>query len=281
MQHSSENQIIKLLTMEDIVKMPHITFKPTQTIPHKISQVNLNSIEIPPDSKLKISKYIKSNELTDDNILLMTDNNLILSFDCLIGKEKLIIPEINPVTIFFSNALMSHRLLMHFRKKLLDKSPKVKDFSGKKIDPTDFGNFFQLATNVIVNLQATIESFANRIIPKNHKFIDKKNEEFEPSLFHKINTTLPELRNLNFTSKNGKQNNYIRQLINLRNEIIHLRPAIEVGSGYRIVYRKLINFKYTETIFAVRAFVNFYESGLIEDCSCGKEHFYNIVTFDV
>lgn len=203
---------------------------------------------------------------------------LFFGFDHLYKNEKIIIPEINPVTIFFSNAIMSHRLLIHYKEKLIQNSPSVKKFGGK-VDPKDFGNFFQVASNVIINLQATIESFANRLIPIDREFLDVNGKQFDPSLFHKINVVLPEIKEEKFKSKFGKQTNFIRQLIELRNEIIHLKPAGDENSAYKEVYRRMINFKFTETIFAVRSFVDFYEFGLIEECECGKEFFYNDVEF--
>ena len=125
-------------------------------------------------------------------------------------------------------------------------SPKVKGSHKINTQPSDFGNFFQVAVNMIINLQATIESFANRIIPENYIFIDINGDSFEPSIIHKINTTLPELKGQKFKTLHGKQSNYLRQLIEIRNEIIHLKPAGDANSTYKEVYRRLINFKYLE-----------------------------------
>lgn len=265
--------------MESVVKMPHIKFKPTKSSPINFNPAELDNVEVPEESKLIAKNYMKSNQLNDGSILLMSENEVILGFDYLYLNQKKFIPEINPVTIFFSNAVMSHRLLLEYRKKLIENSPSVKNLTAQ-INPNDFGNFFQLATNMIVNLQATIESLANRIIPKEMEFIGRDGEVFEPSLFHKINIVLPEIKGLKFKTKYGKQNNFIRQLVDLRNEIIHLKPAGEINSAYKEVYRRMINFKYTETIQAVRIFVDFYEKGLIEECQCQKELYYSVASFE-
>lgn len=265
--------------MENIIKMPHIKFKPTRRFAIDFNPRELNKIEVPEESKIIARKYLKSNELNDGAIMLLFENEVIYGFDYLYQNKKLAVPEINPVTIFFSNAVMSHRLLIEYKKKLIENSSDLRKSKGK-IDPNDFGNFFQLATNMIVNLQATIESLANRLIPMETEFIGRDGEKFEPSLFHKINIVLPEIKGLKFKTKYGKQNNFIRQLIDLRNEIIHLKPAGEINSAYKEVYRRMISFKYTETLNAVRSFVDFYENGLIEECSCQKEFYYTIASLE-
>ena len=265
--------------MENIIKMPHIKFKPTMSKTLDFNPQELEGVEVPEESKIIARNYQKSNKLNDGSILLMFESQVVFGFDYLYQNEKRVVPEINPVTIFFSNAIMSHRLLIEHKKKLIENSPTVKNFQGK-VDTRHFGNFFQLATNMIINLQATIESLANRIIPKEMKFIGKDGEHFDPSLFHKINIVLPEIKGLNFKTQYGKYNNFIRQLVELRNEIIHLKPAGEINSAYKEVYRRMINFKYTETVQAVRTFVNFYEENLIEECECQKEFYYNLNTFE-
>src|SRR5690606_27394528 len=133
-----------------------------------------SKIPLPQASKDFIKEYMSSDKLSDDfdqDILLMFERELIYGFDYLHGKEKLLIPEINPVTIFFSNAVMSHRKLYNLKDKLLKSSPRVSEYT-KDVNPNDFGNFFQLASNCIINLQATVESFANRVIPDDYPFED-------------------------------------------------------------------------------------------------------------
>lgn len=262
--------------MDEAIKLPHIKFKPTikQKIDFHPSEIDEDIV--PEESKVWAKKYQKSNQLYDGSAILMFDDNIVFGFDFLYKNEKMIVQEVNPVTIFYSNAVMCHRLLVETRNKLVSNSPKIKGPYKINTQPSDFANFFQIAVNMIINLQATIESFANRVIPNNHPFIDINGNSFEPSIVHKINTTLPELKGKKFKTQHGKQSNYLRQLIELRNDIIHLKPAGDPNSAYKEVYRRLINFKYLETLQAVRLFVDFYEQDLIEECSCQKEYYYGI-----
>lgn len=266
--------------MDKTIKLPHIRFKPT--IKQKID-FNPNELKmtiVPEESKVWQKNYQKSNELNDGSVILILEDNIVFGFDFLYKNEKFIAQEINPVTIFYSNAVMCHRLLVDTRNKLIANSPKLKGSHNVDTQPSDFSNFFQVAVNMIINLQATIESFANRLIPKEYSFIDISGNPFEPSIMHKINTTLPELKDRKFKTDHGKHNNYLRQLIELRNEIVHLKPAGDTNSAYKEVYRRLINFKYIETLQAIKLFIDFYEQGLIEECPCQKEYFYSINIFE-
>ncbi|GIQ57644.1 hypothetical protein Flavo103_07800 [Flavobacterium collinsii] len=259
--------------MDETIKLPHIKFKPTIKQKIDFHPSELDKIAVPEESKIRAKKYQKSNELNDGSIILMFEDNVVFGFDFLYNKEKYIVQEINPVTILYSNAVMCHRLLVDKRNQLISGSPKVKGSHRVITNPSDFANFFQVSVNMIVNLQATVESFANRLIPNDLGFFDANGREFQPSIAHKINTTLPLIKGKKIKRK---ESNYLRQLIEIRNEIVHLKPAGDVNSAYKIVYRKLINFKYFEVLQAVKTFVNFYEEGLIEECSCEKEFFYNI-----
>src|SRR5690606_38603879 len=120
-----------------------------------------------------------------------------------------------------------------------------------------FGNFFQLASNCIINLQATVESFANRVIPDDYPFEDTNGTTFYPSIIDKLNIALPEIKGKRFRTKFKKDNYTVRQIIELRNAIVHLKPAEDTNTGYKILYRKLISFNYAKAISAVRNFINF------------------------
>lgn len=89
-----------------------------------------------------------------------------------IKNKKLILPEVDPITIFFSNDVMSYGQLQHYKFKLLEESSKTGE-ARKNLDLNLSGDFFQPAINCIINLQASLESFANRIIPEDYLFIDK------------------------------------------------------------------------------------------------------------
>lgn len=260
--------------------LTHIKLKPTTKIDLNFDTSEIGKgVESPKSAIEESKKYLKSSnhsDFYDKDLMLVMDRSVIYAFDYAVGKDKLLIPEINPTTIFYSNAVMSHRRLISFKKDLFEQSPSVKNHK-KQINPSLFGNFFQLASNCIINLQAALESFANRQIPNNHKFTDVNGEEFEPSVFHKLDKALPEIKGKRFKSKFKKHNYRVRKIIELRNEIIHLEPIDKTtNTKYKITYRRLLSFDYSEAIISVEKLINFYEPNLIEKCDCKKELYYDI-----
>ena len=257
----------------------HIKLKPTKKIEKNFSMADaVKDVELPEESKHLSKTFYKTNKLSDElgyDLLLEFDDSVIYAFDYLNKKNKIIIPELNPTTIFYSNAVMFHRNLITSKDILLKKSPNIKQLNNP-IDPKIFGTFFQFAVNCLINLQSTIESFANRQIPENY-FINEKGEEYEVSIFHKIDTVLPELTKKKFKREFKRDNFRVRKVIELRNEIIHLKPIRETtNTQYKDTYRKMIKFDFPRAILAVKNFVNFYEPELIEECICGKEYFYDL-----
>ena len=261
----------------------HIVLKPTRKIEKNFNLSDtLKNIEIPNKSRKLAKDYLKTKKLSDDlshDLLMEFDNSMIFAFDFLNDGIKYIIPEINPTTILYSNATMFYKNLMLSRIKLFEKSPTLKEFN-KPIDLKVFGEFFQYASNCIINLQATVECFANRRISKNilDECIDKNGDIFDPSITHKLDTLLPKVYGKRFRTKSKRDNLRVRKVIELRNEIIHLTPNSDItNTKYKSLYRKIISFDYEKTINAVRNLVNFYEPNLLEDCPCGNEYDYEII----
>lgn len=261
----------------------HIVLKPTKKIEKNSNLSNaLKNAEIPDKSRELAKDYLKTKKLSDDlshDLLMEFDYALIFGFDFLHDGNKYLIPEINPTTILYSNARMFYKNLMLSKIKLFEKSPTLKEFN-KQIDLKVFGEFFQYASNCIINLQATVECFANRRIPKKilDECIDKNGDVFEPSITHKLDTLLPKVYGKRFRTKSKKDNLKVRKVIELRNEIIHLTPNAEkTNTKYKSLYRKIISFEYEKAIKGVRNLVNFYEPNLLEDCPCGKEYDYEII----
>jgi hypothetical protein len=261
--------------------LTHTKLKPTIKInidfnPNEVT----NGVDIPEESQ-KTAIEIQGSKKTSDeygyDLMLMFDDNIVYGFDVFHLGKKIFLPELNPVTIFYSNALMTHKNLISSQKSLIEDSPTLKD-PQKLVDQKKFGAFFQLATNCIINFQATIETYANSVITNEYPSIDKNGKEIKkPSLDYKINTAIPKIKQTNFKKINRKDGNIIRRIIGLRNDIIHLKPSTEeTNTKYKDLYKRLIKFDYTKAVFAVRNFVNFYETDLIEECSCGKEYYYDL-----
>lgn len=257
--------------------LTHIKLKPTKKINKDFDMLEaVEGIELPEKSKLIAKDYIKTKKLSDDigyDLAIEFDDSIIFGFDILHNGKRLTLPELNPALIFYSNAIMSHRNLIRSREILFEQSPTSIKFL-KPIDPKIFGTFFQFATNCIINLQATVESFVNYQIPNDYQYIDKNGEKFNPSIFHKLDKVLPEIKKTKIKKRDTFR---VRKIIELRNEIIHLTPSNEItNTQYKSLYRKILKFDFSNSILAVKKLINFYEPNLIEECACGKEYFYDL-----
>lgn len=259
--------------------MAHIKLKASTEIDINFDPRELDDSIIPEESKKVAQKYLSSKTLAEDenfDLMLMFEKKVVFGFDYLHSGKKRAIVEINPVTIFFANSIMSYGRLENYKEVLLAQSSEVGKVDGEPVNLSHSGTFFQLAINCIINLQATLESLSNRIIPETYPFLDKTGKPVVRTVTYKLYNAVPNVKGINFQKKqNRKYNIAIDKLIKLRNDIIHLKPKHETNTGYKDVYRELLDFDYLKTITAVRTFVNFYEPNLIEECLCGMDFYFD------
>lgn len=258
--------------------MGHIKIKPTTEIKIDFNPSELNDLLIPEESKIKSSTYLNSKKLAKDDIMMMLDDKVIFGYDYLYNNKKLILSEVNPILIFYSNSAMSFGMLKHYKEKFLTESSEV-GTEGKIVNLNHSAIFFLLAVNCVINLQATLECFANDKIPKNYIYIDKTGNKIYPTVSHKLYNTLPKLKNIDFRQAKYKKHNIsIDNLIKLRNNILHLKPHEQTNTGYKSIYRELLDFDFQRVITAVKTFVNFYEPNLIEECPCGINFVFEVIS---
>lgn len=260
--------------------MSHIKLKASTEIKIDFNPKELNETIVPEKSKKIAQKYMSSKELAENenfDIMMMFEDKVVFGFDYLNDGKKRMVVEINPVTIFFSNSVMSFGMLNKYKKILLSQSSEVgKPNDSEPLNMSHSGMFFQLAINCIINLQATLESLANRIIPVSYPFLDKTGNPVERTVTYKLYNAIPNVKQIDFQKKSNRKHNIaIDKLIKLRNNIIHLKPKTETNTGYKGVYRELLDFDYFKTVTAVKTFVNFYEPNLIEECLCGIDYYFD------
>jgi len=256
--------------------MAHIGLKPSLEVKLDFDiNKSLRNISDSENKKRILQSYIDSNNFAehyDYDLLLQTNNSLIAGFEYLFEGKKVMMQEINPVTIYYSNAVMSNYLIESYKNILLEKNMKG------IISSHAFGNFFQLAFNCIINLQTCLETFLNNILNENeYKFYNKNNKKIRGSILEKIETALPEILNKTFKNDYEPQFIFIKNLISIRNEMIHLKPdKQETNSKYKVPYRKILDFQFDKTVEAVKTFINYHQKDLIEECNCGRDFHFDI-----
>lgn len=254
--------------------MPHIKLKASQEIKLDFNSKELNSIEVPEKNKELLNSYLKSKKYSEDfeyNILLFYENYALGGFDYLYNGKKLIFPELNPVILLLSSAKMSALSSIFLKQELLD------NYNAKNINNHLLGQFIQQSMNCVINLQVSIECFVNNIInEKNYKFYGKKQNERKPTTFEKIEV-LDKIFSKNFKKTFAKEHSHIKELIQLRNELIHLKPKdLTSNTKFKFSFRKMFDLNFEDIFNSVECFLNYYEENLIEDCNCGREFMYVI-----
>lgn len=102
--------------------LTHIKYKPTEKFEKivRIKQVT-DSLDTPPESRKIQKQYSSTDKLSDDlgfDMFLEFEDSMVYGFDFLHKGEKLIQLELNPTSIFYSNAVMFHRNLISTRESL-------------------------------------------------------------------------------------------------------------------------------------------------------------------
>ena len=141
-------------------------------------------------------------------------------------------------------------------------------------------NFYGLASSYVVNLFTSIESFINSMLPDGENYIvDGKNKtevynktqiQENVCFMDKLKIVLPQFHKKNFFKDRTPTNQHIINLKELRDEIVHTKSDIKLETSVEL-FRRLLNFKYDETLDSVASLMNFYKPNYIEACSCGKD----------
>lgn len=117
--------------------MAHIKLKPSREQIINFHPNELDKIKYPPESLEYAKSYLESNKLAEQDemdIMLMFPDRILYGFDYLDDKVKRVVIELNPVTIFFSNAVMCSGQLKYYKNLLLSQAPDVKEI-GKGGEP--------------------------------------------------------------------------------------------------------------------------------------------------
>lgn len=189
------------------------------------------------------------------------------------------IPLANPVLIYFNVAQSTLRNIHTLRNELLGLfGPELK-VNEKAMNL--FFDFFGVASTFVIQLMTALEALVNQCIPDEYtysksdsgkciKSYNKEQIQRWITLSEKISKVLYEITQSSFALSHPTKQVFINNLQELRDDIVHTK----LGKGYEAysdLYKKVLKFKYNETILAVLDFINFYKPNLIEPCTCGKD----------
>jgi hypothetical protein len=218
------------------------------------------------------------NQLKQEFCFLHTDKDYYIRSTLInIDGIKYPIPEPDPTLIYFSSAQNCFRQLNKTRPILLSKVHIQSDISGEIIH--DYYDYFSSAFGFVIFLFSSLESFTNSLVKDNDVYTKttKKNTEIYSkgqieflSFDEKTENVIPQLTKIDFMKDHKLFAQKIHNLKEFRNEIIHIKSQ-NSALPYTPIVKKILSFKYPETIEAVAKFMNSHIPQYINECQCGED----------
>ena len=104
------------------------------------------------------------------------------------------------------------------------------------------------------------------LINYNGKLVSKERIQRYATFEDKINGIIPRLSGKNFAERYPKKMVTILKLKKLRDELTHLKERKSNGfTSYNDVYQDILDLNLRSIVVSVKAFINFYEPGLIHN----------------
>lgn len=210
-------------------------------------------------------------------LLLFDTNRLIECFHVNLNGNAFFIPEPDPILIYFNNAYSNYVDIKEVKKNLY----KVLSDSITESVANSLYNYFGLTTGFVVFLFTAVEAFINRHIPdeyiysvaktKNTETYNKEQIQRYLSFDDKLKKALKEATTKDFTKHFPIKYQHIVNLKEFRDSIVHTKANVTGSTPFDYLYKKGLDFKYEETLLAVRDFMNFYEPDYIIECDCGQD----------
>jgi hypothetical protein len=214
-------------------------------------------------------------------IALTEDNHIVQTFKYVNGDNVFMIPEPDPIIIYFDTARHFHKSISKKREDLFSKLSS----SGNNFIAVsgDFYWYFSTVSNYVIFLFLSIEAFINKKIPKDFEYRksiqDRKTEVYDRfqiqrsiEFLEKIKTVLPLATEKNFVKEFTHKYELIKKLKEFRDEIIHTKSfeGESTPNLYEELFVTSLNFEFDKTLLATRDFINYYQNNLIEECGCGN-----------
>lgn len=167
-------------------------------------------------------------------------------------------PEPNPICIYYSSANRHLQQSYALKNKLFSEE---QHFDANY----HYGNFieyFEETSEGVMLLSTTIEGFINQLLPENLQLeidgvMKNKNEIEWLDITTKLRQVVPILTGIDFQQTNGKEYANICLVIDLRNDLIHLKKSIKENiTNYQVLFKRLVDFDHIACSDSIFTFIN-------------------------
>lgn len=231
----------------------------------------------------KATKNAPPHPYTIDNMpdsmvpyLFDVDNYFYKAFLLEVDGLRIVVPEPDPILVYFDSGYANFRELEHRRpdlvKKLIATANKE---SGPPI--VEMFSFFNVVSAFAIYLCTAVEATMNRAIPRDYTYkkpngtrvYDKPHIERYFRAEEKLNNVLKEITNKRFEESYPNDFKLIQELEQFRNDIVHTKEIAVGTEPAKHNFTRALQIDYKNTIEAVKSFCNFYIGGeFIVDCPC-------------
>lgn len=227
-------------------------------------------------------KKLKAGDFKEYIPHILTDKQTFIQcFKYKYGKKTYIIPEPNPIVIYFSNAQVNLANIKECRVKLMDALNYGKDDLGDAMN--SFYNFFGHVSNFVTSLFNSLEAFLNHQIPNDFEYkrfskqktelYNKEQIQRQISFEEKIKKVIPQVKEKSFHRHQAHKFDIILTFKEFRDDIVHTKVDEKNAPNlYHKLFAKSLDYDYNETIQIVKEYLNYYEPELIEKCNCGSDY---------
>jgi hypothetical protein len=228
-----------------------------------------------------IKKY-KAGDFDDYIPHILTDSQkFIQCFKYKTGNKTFLIPEPNPIVIYFSNAQNNLADIYEQRENMIVALNTKGGDIGNVMNA--FYNFFGFVSNYVTSLFNSLEAFMNHQIPNDfeyRRFSKQKTELYNKeqiqrqiSFEEKIKKVIPQVKEKSFHRHQAHKFDIILKFKDFRDEIVHTKVDEKSAPNlYHKLFAKSLDYDYNETIQTVKDYLNYYDPELIEKCNCGSDY---------
>jgi len=234
-------------------------------------QLDFSIGDIDPEGKFA-PKKIDFNEY-DQAFLQTEDNKVIMGFLYMNKDTPIIIPEPDPTILYFTSAENSLLEILNLQSEILN----LTGLNNSEKIANLFYTFFQLSSNFVINLFASLEAFNNGIIPNDftHRIKRKLYDSNKIQRFLKFDTkvreVVPKIFEKSFIEDHPGKFENLNKMKKLRDNVIHMKNYSEsFSASYRELFRDYLSFNFESAFNDTKEYVNYYKPNWIENCDCGN-----------
>lgn len=211
-------------------------------------------------------------------LLLMDNNKAVFAFPFNHKGEIRLIPEPDPILIYFHTAYVYFTKIEEKREQVLVNS-SIQVMTEKIID--DLYEYYGLTCSFVIILFTSLEAFINRSIPDDFEYrktLNKKTEVYSKqqiqwlSIEEKMKEVMPVIKKRDFGKSHPTVQQILDNLKEFRNSIVHTRESKEGHTPFDYLFKRSFKFDYKQALNAVKDYCNFYHgANYIVECPCSKE----------